>query len=100
MGHALVRAQGDIVTRLDILALGQAYGMLLDNLLCQGLGDCRCRLQGIEEGGGRGILKLAVEALDFGVGASRLGDAAGCRGKTCATCESNRLGPMSGSGSL
>jgi hypothetical protein len=38
----VVRREGDIVARLDDLALGKTKTVALYDLLGQGLGSCRC----------------------------------------------------------
>lgn len=37
MGHALVRRERNIVTRLDKLAIWETDGVSLDDFLCKGL---------------------------------------------------------------
>ena len=72
MRHALVRPQGDIVARLDKLAIWKANSVLLDDFLGQRLRDWGRSLEGIEDGGSGGIIKLGVK---------RVGGAPDCRGE-------------------
>jgi hypothetical protein len=65
MCHALVRLQGDIVARLDKLAIWETNSVPLDDFLGQRLGDWGSSLEGIEDGGSSGIIKLGVKCLIF-----------------------------------
>ena len=78
MRHALVRPQGDIVARLDKLAIWKANSVLLDDFLGQRLRDWGRRLEGIEDGGNSGIIRLGVKRLDFGLRVTQVGDAPDC----------------------
>jgi len=78
MRHALVRPQGDIVARLDKLAIWETNSVLLDDFLGQRLRDRGRSLDGIEDGGSSGIIKLGVKRLDFGWRVTRVGDAPDC----------------------
>jgi hypothetical protein len=55
--HALMWLQGDIVARLEHLALGDANGMALHNLLGEGLRGLGCFLEAGQEAGGRSLLQ-------------------------------------------
>jgi hypothetical protein len=82
--HAMVRRDCDIVPCFDKLVLGKAYGMSLDNLLRQGLGDSWSCLQGGEDRRGGRILSLGVEdVLPLSTGNS-----------ICSTCRGE--GPQQG----
>lgn len=77
MRHTLVRLQGDIVARLDKLAIWETNSVLLDDFLGQRLRDWGGSLEGVEEGDSRGILKLGVKRpVFFGLRVTRVGDAA------------------------
>jgi hypothetical protein len=75
MRHALVRAQGDVVARLDKFAIRKANSMLLDDFLGQRLGDWGRCLQGIQEGSRSRIIKLGVKRMEFSARVTRVGDA-------------------------
>jgi hypothetical protein len=78
MRHALVRPQGDVVARLDKLAIWETNSVLLDDFLGQRLRDWGRRLEGIEDGGSIGIIKLGVKRLEFGLRVVRVGGAPDC----------------------
>ena len=78
MRHALVRPQGDIVARLDKLAIWETNSVLLDDFLGQRLRDWGRSLEGIEDGGNSGIIRLGVKRLDFGLRVTQVGDAPDC----------------------
>ena len=52
--------------------------MLLDDFLGQRLRDWGRSLEGIEDGGSSGIIKLGVKRLDFGLRVARVGGAPDC----------------------
>ena len=78
MRHALVRPQGDVVARLDKLAIWETNSVFLDDFLGQCLRDWGRSLEGIEDGGSSGIIKLGVNRLDFGLRVARVGGAPDC----------------------
>ena len=78
MRHAFVRPQGDVVARLDKLAIWETNSVLLDDFLGQRLRDWESSFEGIEDGGSSGILKLGVKSLDFCLRVTRVGDAPDC----------------------
>jgi hypothetical protein len=65
--HALVRPQGDIVARLDKLAIWETNSVLLHDFLGQRLRGCGRSFEGIKDGGSSGVIKLRMKALEFGL---------------------------------
>ena len=70
-----MRPQSDIVPRLNKLAIWQTNSVLLNNFLGQRLRDWGRSLEGIEDRGSSGIIKLGVKRLGFGLQVTQVGDA-------------------------
>lgn len=63
VGHAMVRRESDIIARLDHLPRCESNRVSLYNLLGQGLGCLRCRLERRKDSRGGRVVELVVEGI-------------------------------------